>query len=333
MKIKTYILAAFFGISLQAVHAQQLPQFSQYMQNMYVLNPAASSLEKDIDVNLGFRQQWAGFEGAPQTYYAQGSVNLGKKPEPQTVQYSIPISRRDLFKNVPVTRYAKHVVSGMAAVDEYGLFKRNSVMAGYSYHLPFGEKYWLALGTSMGWYGLNFGMNKVILENPTDNTYADFTAHGTQSNLFDINAGAYVYSDRFFGGYSIYQIAQNEINLGNKATADNFSEAKLRIHHFATAGYRISVSPNFDLTPSAMVKILGPAPFSIDINLKADIYQKLWFGFSYRNEDAISILAGLHISEWMRVGYAYDYVTSTINNLSSGSHEVVLGLRFNRKSN
>jgi len=46
-----------------------LPQYSQYMQNMYVLNPAASCLESDIDINLGFRQQWAGFDGAPQPGY------------------------------------------------------------------------------------------------------------------------------------------------------------------------------------------------------------------------------------------------------------------------
>ena len=331
MKLKIYIFAASLFVSLQAIQAQQLPQFSQYMQNMYVLNPAASSLEKDIDINLGFRQQWAGFEGAPQTYYVNGSVNLGKRPEPQTVKYSIPISRRDLFVNAPAKRYAKHVVGGMAAIDEYGLFKRTSVMASYSYHMPIADKYWLAVGTSLGWYGLDFGMNKVVLENPTDNTYSDFIANGTQSNLFDVNAGVYLYSDRAFLGYSVYQIAQNDINLGNKSTADNLSDAKLRIHQFATAGYRIPVSENFDLTPSVMFKILGPAPLSVDINLKAELYQKLWIGLSYRNEDAVSILAGLHINDWMKVGYAYDYVTSSINDLSSGSHEIVLGFQFNRK--
>ena len=330
MKLKIYIFAASLFVSLQAIQGQQLPQFSQYMQNMYVLNPAASSLEKDIDINLGFRQQWAGFEGAPQTYYVNGSVNLGKAPEPQTVKYSIPISRRDFFDNAPLKRYAKHVVGGMAAIDEYGLFKRSSVMASYSYHMPIADKYWLAVGTSLGWYGLNFGMDKVVLENLTDNTYNGFIANGTQSNLFDINAGAYLYSDRAFLGYSIYQIAQNEINLGNES-GNNLSDAKLKIHQFATAGYRISLSENFDLTPSVMFKILGPAPLSLDINLKADLYKRLWVGFSYRNEDAVSILAGLHINEWMRVGYAYDYVTSSINDLSSGSHEIVLGFQFNRK--
>lgn len=331
MKTKIYILSGLLFLSLQGIMAQQLPQFSQYMQNMYVLNPAASSLDKDIDINLGFRQQWAGFDGAPQTYYANGSVNLGKKPQVLQNQYSIPISRRDVFKTTETIRYAKHVVGGMAAIDEYGLFKRTSVMASYSYHLPIADKYWLAIGTSLGWYGLNFGSDKVILENPTDNTYSDFIANGTQSNLFDINAGVFLYSDRAFVGYSVYQIAQNEINLGNGSSDVNFSEAKLKIHQFATIGYSIPVSESIDLTPSLMIKILGAAPLSADVNVKAEFQKKFWLGLSYRNEDAVSILAGLHINDWMKVGYAYDYVTSHINDLSSGSHEIVLGFQFNKK--
>lgn len=333
MKLKIYIFAVSLFLSLQGLMAQQLPQFSQYMQNMYVLNPAASSLEKDIDLNLGFRQQWAGFDGAPQTYYASGTVNLGKKPQSVANRYSIPISRRDLYTSTEVVRHAKHVVGGMAAIDEYGIFKRTSVMASYSYHMPIADEYWLAVGTSLGWYGLNFGSDQVVLENPTDNTYSDFIANGTQSNLFDINAGLYLYGDRAFVGYSVYQIAQNDINLGNSGTGANLSDAKLKIHQFATAGYRFSVSENLDLTPSVMFKILGPAPLSLDFNVKADFYEKFWLGLSYRNEDAVSILAGLHINDWMRFGYAYDYVTSSINDLSSGSHEIVLGFQLNRKNN
>ncbi len=331
MRLKKYIIAGILLLSGQWVFGQQLPQFSQYMQNMYVLNPAASSLFNDIDINLGFRQQWAGFDGAPQTYYVSGTVNLGKQPKTSGYLYSIPISHREMLNREITGRKPKHVVGGMAAIDEYGVFKRSSIMASYSYHMPLGDKYWLAIGTSLGWYGLNFAQNDIILENPTDNTYNDFIANGSQSNLLDVNAGVYVYSDRAFVGYSIYQIGQNEIDLGNKETPVNLSNAKLKIHQFATVGYKIPVSENLDLTPSVMFKILGAAPVSFDINLKADVYQKFWLGFSYRNEDAVSLLVGLHINDWMKFGYAYDYVTSEINNISSGSHELLLGFQFNRK--
>lgn len=331
MRLKKYICAGILLLSAALVDGQQLPQYSQYMQNMYVLNPAASSLQTDIDINLGYRQQWAGFSGAPQTYYVSGTFNLGKKPQKSTYNYSIPISHRELIKRQTVERNAKHVVGGMAAIDEYGVFKRSSVMASYAYHMPLGDKYWAAIGTSLGWYGLNFGKDDIVLENPTDNTYDDFIANGNRSNLFDINAGVFIYSDRAFLGYSVYQIAQNEIDLGNEETPIDLSQAKLALHQFATIGYSFPVSENLDLTPSMMFKLLGPAPLSYDINLKAEFMHKFWLGLSYRNEDAVSILAGLHINDWMNFGYAYDYVTSEVNNISSGSHELVLGFQFNRK--
>lgn len=332
MRLNYCILTALATILASGLYAQQLPQFSQYMQNMYVLNPAASGLESDIDINLGYRQQWAGFDGAPQTYYMSGSVNLGKLPEQSGASYSLPISHRSLLQTREEIRKPKHVLGGLVAVDEYGLFKRTSAMVSYSYHHPISNDYWISLGTSMGWYGLNFGAGDVILENPTDNTYGDFIANGNRSNLFDINAGVFLYSDRAFLGYSVYQIAQNEINLGNESSPVNLSQAKLNVHHFVTAGYSIPVAEKLDITPSVMVKLLGPAPVSFDLNLKAEFDRKFWLGVSYRNEDAISGLAGLRINEMLKFGYAYDFITSDINNLSSGSHELVLGIQLDRKN-
>ncbi len=312
--------------------AQQLPQFSQYMLNPYVINPAASSMHHDVDLNVGFRQQWSGFDGAPQTYYAGGTVNIGKKPQSTGYSYGIPISNRSLNRQVSTERFAKHVVGGMAAVDEYGLFKRSSVMASYAYHHPIGDQYYLAVGTSMGWYGLNFGSDQVRLENPLDNTYNDFVANGTRSNLFDINAGAMIYGERLFAGYSAYQLGQNQIELGNQSTPSGLADTRLALHHFVMAGYRFTVSDMIDLTPSFLMKWRSPAPVSFDINLRADFDQRFFLGVSYRNQDAVSVLAGFNINDWLQFGYAYDYVTSRINNLSSGSHELVLGFRFDRKN-
>lgn len=312
--------------------AQQLPQFSQYMNNPYVLNPAASSLYSDIDIHAGFRQQWAGYDGAPQTYYLSGTVNLGPAAPGDDNFYSIPISyRQGLLDNITSPR-PKHVVGGLLAVDEYGMFKRTSLMASYSYHMPVGQKHHLAIGVSLGWYGLSFASNCVILENPSDATYEDFIANGTRSDLFDINAGVYFYGEKLFAGYSIYQLGQNDIVLGNEDGAANLSNAKLAIHHYLTAGYRIGVSENFDLIPSAMLKIRTPSPLSVDINLMGEFDKRFRLGISYRNQDAVAVIAGANLNDWLRLAYSYDYVTSEINDLSSGSHEVVLGVQLNRKN-
>lgn len=332
MEIRKILFLLLTSTLTTGVSAQQLPQYSQYMQNMYVLNPAASCLNSDIDINLGFRQQWAGFDGAPQTYYLSGSINLGKRPSQGSKRYSIPISYKSLVNTKDQVRHPKHVVGGLLARDEYGFFKKTSFMASYSYHHPVFNNSYIAIGTSLGWYGLQFNTNDVVLEQSSDNTYSDFIANGNRSNLFDLNFGAYFYSDRFFAGYSIYQVAQNEINLGDEATPINLSQAKLKIHHFATVGYAIPVGDKLDITPSLMFKIQGAAPLSYDINLRAEYIKKYWLGVSYRNEDAISAMAGLKLNEWLKLGYSYDFLTSKINNLSSGSHEIVLGILLDRKN-
>ncbi|MEM9050686.1 MAG: type IX secretion system membrane protein PorP/SprF [Bacteroidota bacterium] len=333
MRTKIALLTSLSLLVFGLANAQQLPQFSQYMNNAYVINPAASSLTHDIDLNIGFRQQWAGFDGAPQTYYVGGTINLGKRSGPPGKLYSIPISQPAMLKQKPSVRYGKHVVGGLIARDEYGVFERTSVMGSYSYHHPIGEKYWLAGGLSLGWYGLTFDRNSIILENDFDNTYFDFIANGSNSNIFDINAGLYFYGDRIFAGYSVYQLGQNEINLGNEDSPLNLSEARLEMHHFINAGYRITVSDKIDLTPSFMVKVRPPSPLSVDINVMAAWDQKFRLGLSYRNEDAVSVILGANLTDFMRLAYAYDYVTSDINDISSGSHEIVLGFLFNRKNN
>jgi len=332
MRTKIAIITTLSLLSHSLTRAQQLPQFSQYMNNPYVVNPAASSLSHDIDLNLGYRQQWAGFEGSPQTYYVSGTINLGKKPDSQGRLYSIPISHPSLLQQKSSVRYSKHVVGGLIARDEYGVFERTSVMGSYAYHHPIGESYWLAGGLSLGWYGLNFDRNSIILENDVDFTYFDFIANGSNSNLFDINAGLYFYGDRIFAGYSVYQLGRNEINLGNEQSPLNLSEARLEMHHYLNAGYRISVSDMIDLTPSFMMKLRPPSPISIDLNIMAEWNEKFRFGLSYRNQDAVSIILGANLTDFMRLAYAYDYVTSDINDLSSGSHEVVLGFLLNRKN-
>jgi type IX secretion system PorP/SprF family membrane protein len=59
-------------------NAQQDAQFTQYMYNMSVINPAYATAEQGI-LNLGglYRTQWVGIEGAPKTgtFFAHTPIN------------------------------------------------------------------------------------------------------------------------------------------------------------------------------------------------------------------------------------------------------------------
>src|ERR671920_2300746 len=47
--------------------AQHRPQYSQYIFNQLVINPAYAGAKENLTLNAFHRQQWAGLEGAPNT--------------------------------------------------------------------------------------------------------------------------------------------------------------------------------------------------------------------------------------------------------------------------
>src|SRR5690349_18658589 len=48
-------------------YAQQLPQFTQYMFNRLVINPAYAGGDGPLSLTLANRSQWLGVDGAPTT--------------------------------------------------------------------------------------------------------------------------------------------------------------------------------------------------------------------------------------------------------------------------
>ena len=73
-------IIALVGITLVSLQSfgQQDPQFTQYMYNMSVINPAYATADEGI-LNLGghYRTQWVGLEGAPKTgsFFAHTPIN------------------------------------------------------------------------------------------------------------------------------------------------------------------------------------------------------------------------------------------------------------------
>ena len=82
-----------------------------------------------------------------------------------------------------------------------------------------------------------------------------------------------------------------------------------------------------------MVKSAFNAPTSFDISTNFLMFDKLELGVSYRNQDAVSGLINFKINDGIRIGYAYDYITSRINAVSKSSHEFILlfDLNFPKK--
>ena len=63
----------------QVAAAQQLPIYSQYLYNKFLINPAHAGSDGYTSINLTAREQWVGYSGAPRTYSLSWQTRFLKK--------------------------------------------------------------------------------------------------------------------------------------------------------------------------------------------------------------------------------------------------------------
>ena len=108
-------------LSTEFITAQQDPQYTQYMYNMNVVNPAYAGSKESLSLTALYRKQWSGFDGAPETFTFSAHAPFGDK-----------------------------VGLGLSAIkDELGPVSETNVYADFSYTLEIGGNTKVALGLSL----------------------------------------------------------------------------------------------------------------------------------------------------------------------------------------
>jgi len=296
MKKLSLLLIFIVLLGFQDMSAQQDPQYTQYMYNMNVVNPAYAGSKESLSITALYRKQWSGLDGAPETF---------------TFSAHSPISDK--------------VGLGLSAIkDELGPISETNVYADFSYTLQVGENSKLALGIKAGATFHDVGLVGLDLQDPND----PFFSQDINNTYPNVGAGAFFYTDNFYLGLSVPNFL-NSVHLDENALKYG-SEVN---HYFATAGYVFQVNDNFKLKPSVMVKSAFEAPVSFDGNLNALFYDKFEIGASYRLDDSFSGLVGFQINDNIRIGYAYDHIVSDLNVVADASHEVIItfDLFFNKR--
>jgi len=308
--------------------AQQRPQYTQYIFNNYLLNPALSGMENYTDVKLGYRKQWTGIKDAPQTSFISANWKFGddylwRNPLSLPDHGDDPMSR-NYMQNYTASP-SHHGMGFTAVVDDVGPLSRVDANLTYAYHLQIGEQMNLSVGAAAGISRIGLDINALDFgaDNPNDPSVQNTIVSQVKP---DLSLGVWLYGARFFAGASVQQVLPQKL----KFTSDSqYNTGKDVPHWFVTTGYRLFVSDDISATPSVMFKGVSPAPLSFDMNLKMSFKDRFWLGGSYRRNDSFSALAGVNISKLINLTYSYDFVTSELNAVSNGSHEIVLGIQLN----
>lgn len=322
---KLIVSALVYFFMAGAIVAQQRPQYTQYVLNNYLTNPAVSGIEGYADLRMGYRAQWVGIEGAPKSYYASihGSLNGGgysSNPK-ETKQSRYGFSRRSSYKRaVP-----HHGVGAVAQVDEAGLLRTSTFNVSYAYHQPLNKYLTLSGGISSGITQFSVKSQAAVAFDPGDPHLSSSMQNVTKA---DLNLGLWLYSHDFYVGFSGAQLLRNSSDF-EMSGATTQPHMRQQPHFYATGGLRLQPTRDIAFIPSVMVKMTASAKPKVDLNARVLYAQRVWGGVSYRHGDAMAAMAGLNVNHLLDIGYSYDITTSTLNKVSAGSHEVVVGLKLN----
>ncbi len=322
------IFMLFIQLSIGLSYAQQKPQYTQYILNNYIINPALTGIENYIDIKFTNRKQWIGLKDAPETSYLSIHFPLGKKDERLTPT-SFDMTGESFYvykyQYEYITSAPHHGLGFVATTDKAGALKQSNFNITYAYHLGLSAHVNLAVGLSAGVSHSNINFDDLKPGEAADQALSS----GQVSRLKpDVNVGVWLYAPTYFAGASIQQVLPQNIVFNDDNT---YKEATTVPHYFITAGYKFWFDDNYTLIPSVMLKWIKPLKPTLDYNVKFTFKDKLWLGGSYRESDAFSGMLGFNISSLVHISYAYDITTSPLNAVSKGTQEIMIGLTLNNK--
>jgi type IX secretion system PorP/SprF family membrane protein len=275
--------------------AQHSPLFSQYMLNGLAINPAYTGSREVFTANAMYRNQWAGIEGAPKT---------------QVLSIHGPLKNKSVAVGLLLNN------------EQYGVTKNTGITGNFAYRLKM-RAATLSFGLSAGINLMSARYTELATTQANDLSFAN-DYRGTFRP--DFGAGIYYFSKKYFVGLSVPTMTSQRYLLENEKvrTYSDFGN----YNFILTGGYLFTLSQNFKLKPSSLIRITPNQQAQIDLNANVIYKDQFWLGMSYRHHDALVVLAEFQINQQFKIGYSYDYTLATFKNYSKGSHEIMLQYEF-----
>ena len=306
--LKTYknccLLALVFLSVMSTATAQQDSQYTQYMYNTQVVNPAYAGNREVLSFGLLGRTQWVSLDGSPET----GTFTV----------------------NSPIGLYDNMGLGLSIVYDRIGPAMESNVVVDYSYSVNLSYDTKLSFGLKAGLDMLDVDYSKLTIFNPND---PHFQTNIDKELQPQIGAGLYLNTNKFYAGLSVPNFLNtkhfDESSLENANTEDIAIE---RLHYFFITGYVFDLNENLKFKPASLVKYVSGSPLQWDLSANFLINEKFTLGASYRWSASVSALAGFQISPNFFAGVAYDYQSTDIEQYSDGSYEVFLRFDIFNKS-
>jgi type IX secretion system PorP/SprF family membrane protein len=299
MKNKLLIILAALLVSPLSLFAQQEEQFTQFMFYKLGFNPGYAGGQSGAAISILARNQWIGFDGAPQT---------------QLITFNAPLLNDRVG------------VGGSILRQSIGVTSYYTAEAAYAYRIKAGRGVLgLGLQGSVRLLRINFSALEGTQAIGIDNAVP---ASLQSKYIPNFGFGAYYNTDRFYVGLSAPRLLQNNMIINDEALFLN----KERRHYYFMGGLIIPLGEAVQLQPQMLLKFVSNVPFDADLNCNLIFNERFTTGLSYRiggnainnNGESVSLLFAAQITDNLLLGMSYDATLTELRNHSSGTAEIAL---------
>lgn len=279
--------------AMTELSGQQHSLYSQYIFNLYAINPAYAGERNAFATTLSYRNQWVGFEGAPKTAYFSAHTPI-------------------MNKNLAVGFWFQN--------DQIGAREHSSMHGSVSYKLRLDEKSKISFALSGG--ALNHRYNWDELDFPDGSDPVAFVTEANQWRpVFDF--GVMYLSNQAYAGLSIMNL--NGVQLSTSDIIDDRLEPSVNL----IGGYIFPISKKVDLKPSTLVRAQTNGNWQFDASLSARFVDALWITATYRYQFGMVFSGHFYLNDSFHFGYSYDLTTNALISQQNGTHELFIGYDFN----
>lgn len=320
--MKRLILHIVFLIGLIAsppLWSQQVAEFSQYLNNPYLINPSATDISRLLNVDMSIRKQQSKRIKDISSYYVSIYGTL-KKPNPRQAM-SNGFRERKYVSNSTVSVYNPKPTPIMGAIisrDNFGLVEKTNMHFSVGMHMPLNARYTLSTAASIGNILLNVSDHHTVLED-NDIPFYQFIQGFDRESFLDLGLSMWLYSDKIQAGYAIQRLfSGNSVHYGNEETF------KIRNFHVISLGYKFQLNQDWQFIPSMIYRISSLEENKADISFRAIFRDRLWTSFSLRKESILVFNFGLKVSSNISINYSYDHGTINEGRESLSANEIAL---------
>ena len=277
---------------------QLTPVTNHYVLNPLRINPSYAGSRGGLSVAAFYRQQWVGLDGAPRT---------------MSLELDAPVLSDKLGLGLFVVN------------DKIGVTRQTEVMTSYAFRISVGSGT-LALGLGAGLVATNTAWSELIVLDPGDDYFL------IDSKVFvvpDFSFGTYYSGKNYFLSFSIprllgyrFDFDKNKYSL--KVEPGNYN-------YVLNTGYMFPLGAKARMMPSALVSYSPGDRLLYDGSLHFILYDRVWFGATYRSTGSVTALAQFAINNQLKMAYSYDFDFGKLGTYNNGSHEVMLRYEFRYK--